>query len=247
MTEVGALGLATAFGAGLISFLSPCVLPIVPAYVSYIAGQPLGAAQSRLDARGRMGAAGLSACFVLGFGTVFVALGASATALGSWLLQYRYEANIAAGVLVAAFGLLMLGLAGPMRWLQRDFRFHPRLAGGHPAAAYLLGLAFGFGWTPCIGPVLGAILTVSAVQSSLRGGVALLAVYAAGLGVPFLLSAVFMRGLVDRLKALRRAGRALQAGAGVVLVAMGAAMATGQLTAFSYWLLRVFPVLGRIG
>jgi len=246
MSEVGTLGVATAFGAGLISFLSPCVLPIVPAYISYVAGQPLDGAQS-VDSRGRLTAASLSACFVLGFGTVFVALGASATAVGGWLLLYRYEANIAAGALVALFGLLMLGLAGPLHWFQRDFRFHPRLAGGHPGAAYLLGLAFGFGWTPCIGPVLGAILTVSAVQSSVRGGIALLAVYAAGLGVPFLISAVFMREVVDRLKALRRAGRALQAGAGAVLVAMGAAMATGQLTAFSYWLLRVFPILGRIG
>jgi len=247
MFEASTLGLATAFGAGLVSFLSPCVLPIVPAYVSYVAGQPPQGTPSRLDARGRIGAAALSACFVLGFGTVFVALGASATALGSWLLQYRYQANIVAGVLVALFGLLMLGLAGPLHWLQRDFRFHPRLAGGHPAAAYLLGLAFGFGWTPCIGPVLGAILTVSAVQSSVSGGVALLAVYAAGLGVPFLLSAIFMRELVDRFRLLRRAGAMLQAGAGVVMIAMGAVMATGQLTAFSYWLLRVFPVLGRIG
>ena len=241
------LGLATAFGAGLISFLSPCVLPLVPAYVSYVAGQPYYGLEPAPGARGRLGAAFLSAFFVLGFSTVFVALGASATALGAWLLQYRYEANIGAGVLVAVFGLLMLGLSGPMRWLQRDFRFHPRLAGGHPAAAYALGLAFGFGWTPCIGPVLGAILTVSAVQSSVPGGVALLAVYAAGLGVPFLLTAVFMRELAGRLKLLRGAGRALQAIAGVVLVAMGAAMATGQLTAFSYWLLRVFPVLGKIG
>src|SRR6266568_2021245 len=154
MFEASTLGLATAFGAGLVSFLSPCVLPLVPAYVSYVAGQPPQGTPSRLDARGRIGAAALSACFVLGFGTVFVALGASATALGSWLLQYRYQANIVAGVLVALFGLLMLGLAGPLHWLQRDFRFHPRLAGGHPAAAYLLGLAFGFGWTPGIGPGL---------------------------------------------------------------------------------------------
>jgi cytochrome c-type biogenesis protein len=245
--ELSSIGLAAAFAAGLVSFLSPCVLPLVPAYVSYVAGQPPDGAQSRLDIQGRIGAAALSASFVLGFGTVFVALGASATALGGWLLQYRYQANIIAGVLVAVFGLLMLGLAGPMQWFQRDFRFHPRLASGHPAAAYLLGLAFGFGWTPCIGPVLGAILTVSAVQSSVSGGVTLLAVYAAGLGVPFLLSAIFMREIVGRLKLLRRAGALLQGGAGVVMVAMGAAMATGQLTAFSYWLLRVFPVLGRVG
>ena len=240
------MGLAAAFGAGLVSFLSPCVLPLVPAYVSYIAGQPAQAAAPADGIRSRVGTTGLSAFFVLGFSTVFVALGASATALGSLLLQYRYEANIIGGAIVVLFGLLMLGLARPLKWFQRDMRFHPRLAGGHPASSYVLGVAFGFGWTPCIGPVLGAILTVSAMQSS-TGGVTLLSVYAAGLGVPFLLSAFFMRELVARLKALRRAGRMLQAGAGVVMVAMGVAMATGQLTAFSYWLLKTFPALGRIG
>lgn len=240
-----ALGLAAAFAAGLVSFLSPCVLPLVPAYVSFVAGQPLQG--PRPGGRGRTAAVSLSAFFVLGFSTVFVALGASATALSRWLLQYRYEANLVAGAIVIVFGLLLLGMTRPMAWLQRDVRFHPRLAGGHPAAAYVLGLAFGFGWTPCIGPVLGAILTMSAVQSSVSGGVALLSSYAAGLGVPFLVAAVFMREIVGRLGALRRAGRWLQAAAGFVMVAMGVAMVTGQLTAFAYWLLRTFPALGRIG
>jgi cytochrome c-type biogenesis protein len=247
MFEASSLGLAAAFAAGLVSFLSPCVLPLVPAYVSYIAGQPTEGVTSFVRSRSRSDTAALSAFFVLGFGTVFVALGASATAIGSWLLRYRYEANIIGGAIVVLFGLLMLGLARPLKWFQRDLRFHPRLAGGHPASSYLLGVAFGFGWTPCIGPVLGAILTVSAMQSSVSGGVTLLSVYAAGLGVPFMLSAFFMRELLGRLKALRRAGRMLQAGAGVVMVAMGVAMATGQLTAFSYWLLETFPALGRIG
>ena len=244
MFEASSIGLAAAFAAGVVSFLSPCVLPLVPAYVSYIAGQPADAGER---ARGRIDTAALSAFFVLGFATVFVALGASATTIGRWLLQYRYEANLIGGAIVVLFGLLMLGLAGPLKWFQRDMRFHPRLAGGHPATSYVLGVAFGFGWTPCIGPVLGAILTVSAMQSSISGGVTLLFVYAAGLGVPFVLSAFFMRELLGRLKALRRAGRMLQAGAGVVMVAMGVAMATGQLTAFSYWLLETFPALGRIG
>lgn len=246
MFDVSMLGLAAAFAAGLVSFLSPCVLPLVPAYVSYVAGQPHHALPTQVDPRSRIATAALSAFFVLGFSTVFIALGASATALGRWLLQYRYEANIIAGVIVVIFGLLMLGLAQPMKWLQRDIRFHPHLRGGHPAAAYVIGLAFGFGWTPCIGPVLGAILTVSAVETSVSDGVTMLSFYAAGLGVPFVLSALFMREVAG-LKALRRAGRTLQAGAGLVLVAMGVAMATGQLTAFSFWLLKTFPALGRIG
>ncbi|MBI1964609.1 MAG: cytochrome c biogenesis protein CcdA, partial [Betaproteobacteria bacterium] len=245
MFEGSTVGLAAAFAAGLVSFLSPCVLPLVPAYVSYVAGQPSHALQEGADSRGRIGAAMLSAFFVLGFSTVFVALGASATAVGHLLLQYRYEANIIGGAIVIVFGLLMIGMSRGMPWLQRDFRFHPRLAGGHPAAAYVLGLAFGFGWTPCIGPVLGAILTVSAVQTSVSGGVALLSFYAAGLGVPFLLSALFTRELAGRLKGLRRFGTVLQIAAGLILVLMGIAMITGQLSAFGFWLLRTFPVFGR--
>jgi len=247
MFEGSTVGLAAAFAAGLISFLSPCVLPLVPAYVSYVAGQPLHALQEGTDSRGRIGAAMLSTFFVLGFSTVFVALGASATAVGRLLLQYRYEANIVGGAIVIAFGLLMIGMTHGLPWLQRDFRFHPRFTSGHPAAAYVLGLAFGFGWTPCIGPVLGAILTVSAVQPTVAGGVALLTFYAAGLGVPFLVAALFTRELSGRLKALGRFGAALQIAAGLILVLMGVAMITGQLSAFAFWLLKTFPALGTIG
>ena len=241
------IGLATAFLAGAISFLSPCVLPVVPGYVSYVAGQAGAARERVVDAHYRARALALSALFVLGFGAVFVALGASATALGRFFLRYRYEANVAGGIIVIAFGLLLLGALRFVPWLGRDWRPHPRLAGGHPGAAFLLGIAFGFGWTPCIGPILGAILTVSAVESSLRGGIALLIAYAMGLGVPFLLAAAFTRELVDRMKVLRRIGRPLQYVAGAIMVLFGIAMVTGRLTTFSYWLLERFPVLGRIG
>ena len=247
MFEGSTVGFTAAFAAGLVSFLSPCVLPLVPAYVSYVAGQPAHPAHSANDGRDRIRAALLSGFFVLGFSTVFIALGASATAVGRLLLQYRYEANIIGGAIVVAFGLLMIGMTRGLPWLQRDLRFHPRLAGGHPAPAYVLGLAFGFGWTPCIGPVLGAILTVSATQTSVPGGVALLSFYAAGLGVPFLLTALFTRELAGRLKGLRRFGTVLQIAAGLILVLMGIAMITGQLSAFAFWLLRTFPALGAIG
>ncbi|MEP6998214.1 MAG: cytochrome c biogenesis protein CcdA [Betaproteobacteria bacterium] len=240
------IGLATAFLAGIVSFLSPCVLPVVPGYISYIAGQTGNGPNEAIDKRRRLKALALSVFFVLGFGAVFVILGASATALGRLFLRYRYEANIVGGVIVIVFGLIMLGMLR-VRWLQRDFRLHPRLAGGQPATALVLGVAFGFGWTPCIGPILGAILTVSAVQSSLQESIGLLTAYAVGLGVPFLLAAVFMRALLDRIKGLRRAGRPLQAVAGVVMVLFGVAMVTGKITTFSYWLLEMFPALGRIG
>ena len=183
---------------------------------------------------------------MLGFGTVFVLLGAGATALGRLLLAHRYELTIAGGVVVILFGLFMLGAPRPL-WLQRDVRLDAPLRGGHPVAAYGLGLAFGFAWTPCIGPVLGAILTVSAATATVAEGMSLLAIYAMGLGVPFLVAAAFVGGFLARLRSVRRLGRPLQATAGAVMVAMGALMITGQLTAFSFWLLEAFPVLATIG
>ena len=247
MADASNLGLVTAFVAGAVSFVSPCVLPLVPAYISYIAGQSERGPAAVLRGRRQAKAIVWSVFFVAGFGAVFVALGASATALGRLFLQYRYQANIVGGVIVIVFGLAMLGLLRQVHWFQRDFRLHPRLAGGHPATAFVLGAAFGFGWTPCIGPVLGAILTVSAVESSFRGSIGLLTAYALGLGLPFLLSAVFLRELLGRLKVLRRAGQPLQIAAGVVMVLFGLGMVTGKLSTFAYWLLEVFPALGQIG
>ena len=245
--EAGAIGLTAAFAAGMISFLSPCVLPLVPAYVSYVAGQSHSALERRRDAHQRLAALALSSVFVLGFGVVFVALGAGASALGGLLMRYRYEANLIGGAVVIVFGVLMIGMSRGMPWLQREWRFHPNLPGGRPLAAFVLGLAFGFGWTPCIGPVLGAILTLGATQAPGAGAVGLLAVYAAGLGVPFLLVALFTRELAARMRALRRVGWILQIAAGAVLVAMGIAMMTGHLSRFGFWLLETFPALGTIG
>ncbi len=247
MSDISSIGLLTAFIAGAISFLSPCVLPLVPGYVSYIAGRPKGRGG---DGSGivalRLHAVGLGVCFVLGFSTVFIVLGASATALGQLMLQYRYELNIVAGAIVILFGLFLIGLV-QMSWLQRDLRFHLDIPGGGPASAYLLGLSFAFGWTPCIGPILGAVLTLSAASATVKGGIILLAVYSLGLGVPFLLAALFTDTLVARLRSMSRVGRMLQIAAGALLVIMGIAMITGYLSAFSYWLLEMFPALGRIG
>lgn len=241
--EPSTLGAATAFAAGAVSFLSPCVLPLVPAYVSYVTGQSLAApAAGASRARG----AALSVFFVLGFSAVFIALGASATALGRLVLQYRYEAGIAGGVLVTLFGLVMLVGVERIPFLRRDVHFHLRAA-AHPGSAFVLGLAFGFGWTPCIGPILGVILTAAAVSESASAGVRLLAAYSAGLGLPFLLTAIFLHETAGRWGRLRKLGRPLMFAAGLVMVAMGIAMMTGKLTAFSYWLLERFPILGRIG
>ncbi len=244
MADLSTVGTLTAFAAGTVSFLSPCVLPLVPAYVSYIAGGSLSERERQIGRR--LAAAGLSLCFVLGFSTVFVLLGASATALGQVLSQYRYELNLLAGAVVIAFGLFMLGRLH-LPWLQRDLRLHWMGESGRPAAAYVLGLAFGFGWSPCIGPVLGGILTFAAAQARVTEGVALLAVYSLGLGVPFLLAALFTEGLVARIKAIGRAGRALRLATGAIMILMGLAMLTGQLSVLSYWLLDAIPALGSIG
>jgi len=243
MSVLSAIGLLTSFGAGVVSFLSPCVLPLVPGYVSYVAGGMLIASGEPTE---RLVALRLSLCFVLGFSTVFVILGASATSLGQLLLAYRYEANLVGGTAVIVLGLFMMGLAR-LPWLQREFRLHHNLGGGRPLAAYVIGLAFAFGWTPCIGPVLGAILTTSAVSATVTQGVLLLSFYSLGLGLPFLAAALFTDSLISRLRVLRRLGRLAQLGAGAVVTAMGVAMLTGDLTRFSYWLLDTFPVLARLG
>jgi cytochrome c-type biogenesis protein len=246
MMELSTAGVVAAFAAGIVSFLSPCVLPLVPGYVSYVAGHSLAMHHGSGAALLRIQAIGLSLCFVLGFSTIFVLLGASATALGQLLLSYRHELNLVGGVIVIGFGLFMLGVLHPA-WLMRDVHFHATVPGGRPVGAYMLGMAFGFGWSPCIGPVLGAILTVSAASATIASGVTLLSAYSLGLGVPFLLAAAFTDGLMLRLRAIGRLGRVLQFVAGGLLVLMGAAMVTGHLTTFSFWLLETFPALGTIG
>jgi cytochrome c-type biogenesis protein len=246
MPEISGVGVLTAFAAGVVSFLSPCVLPLVPGYVSYVAGQSIDGLAGRTLSRARLGAVGLSLCFVAGFSAIFVALGAGATALGQSLLDFRYELGFAAGIVVILFGLALLG-ASWIPFLDRDVRFHGRIPGGRPAGAVALGMAFAFGWTPCIGPVLGSILAVSMAGTDVSGGIALLAIYSAGLGLPFLLAAGFTGAFVGRLAALRRLGKPLNTAAGVVLVGMGVLMLTGDLPAIAIWLLDTFPGLATLG
>jgi cytochrome c-type biogenesis protein len=243
MNGLTSVGLLTAFGAGVVSFMSPCVLPLVPGYLSYVAGDALSA---HGETPARLVPLRLSLCFVLGFSTVFVTLGASATSLGQLLLSYRYQANLVGGAIVILFGLFMLGAAN-FSWLQRDLRFHLNLGGGRALAAYVIGVAFAFGWTPCIGPVLGAILTTSAVSATVPQGIGLLSLYSLGLGIPFLAAAVFTDNLMMRLRVFGRFGRTLQFGAGAIVTGMGVAMLTGNLTTFSSWLLDTFPILARLG
>lgn len=240
MTEImdlSFLTLATAFGAGSISFLSPCVLPLVPGYVAFVAGAP-GAAVNPRPALSR------ALLFVAGFSTVFIALGAGASLLGQSLLAFKYEATLIGGAITVLLGLFTTGLVrlGP---LERDLRYHGPIGGG-PVSSYVLGLAFGFGWTPCIGPVLASILMVSAMTASSHG-VVLLATYAAGLGVPFILVALCAESGSLSSRRWRRFGHILQVLAGSTMIVVGIAMMTGTLSAAALWLLETFPALARLG
>jgi len=181
---------------------------------------------------------------VLGFGLVFVGLGLGATAVGVLLRQWSYELTIAAGLLIAAMGFVQMGLLR-LAPLMRDLRFRPPAEGGGPASATLIGIAFGFGWTPCIGPVLAGVLAAAALTPG--AGAGLLAAYALGLGVPFLLAAFYLPAAMARARRLGRLGRALQLGSGAVMVAFGLAIATGELGRLAIWFLETFPWLARLG
>ena len=244
MLQTASIGFATAFLAGVVSFLSPCVLPLVPGYLSYVAGTSLEDLRDR--AASRLRALGYAACFVAGFSLVFVAFGASATALGGLLLEHKDTLAVAAGVLILLFGLHLAGFL-QLHWLEREARLHLDLPGGRLLGAFLMGLAFAFGWTPCIGPVLGAILTMSATTTSLGTGTTLLAVYSLGLGLPFLLAALFTDLLLERLRLLSRTGRRLQRAAGAALAVAGVLMLTGQLETLANWLIETFPGFMRLG
>jgi cytochrome c-type biogenesis protein len=246
VVEFSVLALPAVFLAGVVSFLSPCVLPLVPAYVSYITGESLAGMSRGQQLHARLSALSLSLFFVLGFSTVFIILGASASMLGQSLLQYRYEINIVGGTVIIVFGLFMTGLI-KVPFLYRDTRFQVKSNGGGPGSTFVLGLAFGFGWTPCIGPILGTILSVSAVAATLNQGIALLGVYALGLSLPFLAAALFADKFLSRLKRMRRMGNTLHIVAGVIMIATGIAMITGYLSSFGFWLLNTFPVFSVIG
>lgn len=246
MFDISGIGVMAAFAAGIVSFLSPCVLPLVPGYLSYVGGQSLDDLQNQRGTREKLPILVLSMCFVLGFTTVFMAFGASATVIGQLLSTYRYEVNIAGGSIVIVFGLFMTGLLR-LSWLQREFRIHGEMDGGRPVAAYVLGLAFAFGWTPCIGPILGSILMVSATSSGVGSGLALLGIYSLGLGLPFIAAAMFTDRFLRHTRSIRQHGRTLHIVAGGLMIIMGIAMITGYLSDFSWWLLKAFPWLAMIG
>jgi len=245
MPEIAGIGVLLVFAAGIVSFMSPCVLPLVPGYVSYMAGRSLDELSTRQAARERFAIIGLSLFFVTGFSVVFVTLGASATGLGRLFLVYRYEANIIAGAIIVVFGLHLMGFL-QFGWMMREMRITTQISGGRPVGAFLLGTAFAFGWTPCIGPILGTILTLGATSMGVSDGIKLLAIYSSGLAVPFILVAAFTGQFVASMGMLRRISRPLQQFSGGIMVIMGIGIITGYMTYFASWLLRSFPIFQEL-
>ena len=232
--------------AGLVSFLSPCVLPLVPPYLGYLSGASLEAMSHGAAGAADRGVVRAALLFVLGFTTVFVALGAGASVLGQWVQLHKGQLSLVAGIVIIGFGAHFLGvLRVPLLYRQARFRL-PTSPGANLAGAYLMGLAFAFGWTPCIGPVLATVLAVAANEASLGAGVRLLFVYSLGLGIPFVLAAAALGPFLALLQRMRRHLRHVEMVMGALLIATGVLMLTGSLNWLGQWLIENVPALTRI-
>ena len=293
------VGLGFAFLFGLISFLSPCVLPMAPPYLAYLGGTTIEqiAGDGKIDRAAARRVMLAAAFFVLGLGTVFVALGIGMASAGGFLLERKAALAVASGVLIFAFGLhfwglrraalvaltslalvglwwlltgqdlaenlafawpglgavLLLGIAlQATGWrhipiLHREARFEGPATAGSIGASFLIGMAFAFGWTPCLGPILAAILTFAAQSGSMVAGGVLLGVYALGLGVPFLLAAFFIRPFLGWTRRFRRHLGAVEKGMGALLMLVGLMMVTGEFERMAYFLIETFPALAVLG
>ncbi|WP_112664521.1 cytochrome c biogenesis CcdA family protein [Microvirga flavescens] len=249
------VSLPAAMLGGFISFLSPCVLPLVPPYLSFLAGTTFDELHDGDDKAVRRRAIGAALLFVAGFATVFVLLGATASALGQVVRQYLDVLSAIAGFAIIVMGLHFVGVFR-VHFLYREARLHIDKPIGL-WGAYVMGLAFAFGWTPCIGPVLAAILAVAGSEASVAHGAVLLAAYSAGLGIPFLLAAFAMKPFTRFLKRMHSRFIVIERTMGVLLIITGLSFIpsfyffdnhlAGWITQMSFWLLETFPVLGRLG
>ena len=235
--------LIVALFAGLMSFLSPCVLPIVPPYLAYMSGVALSDVENN---KGQLKIVFTALFFVLGLSTVFIFLGFSASAIGAVFFEYQSLLNTIAGLVIMLFGLHFLDIYR-LQFLEREARFEVANIQGTAFGSYVLGLAFAFGWTPCIGPQLGAILSLAASSASIAKGTVLLAFYAMGLGIPFLVFAIFITRLDSTLKFLKQYLKIIERIMGLLLWTVGLLMLTGGFSSISFWLLETFPVLSVLG
>ncbi|MEM9708533.1 MAG: cytochrome c biogenesis protein CcdA [Pseudomonadota bacterium] len=234
-----------AMAAGVLSFLSPCVLPIVPPYLAYMSGVTVGD-MTEADRDARRKTMGSAFAFVLGLSTVFLILGFTASAFGRFFLQNQTWFVGMAGVVIMIFGFHFIGLYR-LKFLDRELRVDAGDRGGSSFGAYVLGLAFAFGWTPCIGPILGAILTIAATEADVARGTTLLAAYAVGLGIPFLLVAAYFPSMKGLMAWMKRHMAAIERTMGGLLVTVGLLMLTGKFTDFAWWLNEKFPALQQFG
>jgi len=242
MTDIS---LPAAAGAGLLSFLSPCVLPLAPPYLCYLAGTTIEELSEDGETRARRDIFVASLLFVAGFATVFVALGATASVFGALLRQWSHVLSIVAGLGIIVMGAHFLGLfqiSAMLREKRVEVAKPPGLW-----AAYLMGLAFAFGWTPCIGPILAAILAVAGAQDTVARGALLLAAYAFGLGVPFIVAALAMERFLGFARGFRKQFARLEKAVGALLIVTGIAFLTGGFQAVSFWLIETFPAFGTLG
>ncbi len=231
--------------AGLLSFLSPCVLPLVPPYLTFIAGTTIEELAEGGARAARRDVAISAILFVAGFSTVFVALGATASVFGQFIRQYISLLSMGAGIVIIAMGLHFLGV-WRLAFLYREARLNVEKPVGL-WGAYVMGLAFAFGWTPCIGPILAAILALAGSEDTVARGASLLAVYSAGLGIPFLLAAFALEPFMGFLARFKQKFVYVEKTVGGLLVLTGIAFLTGWLSSASFWLLEMFPALGRLG
>ena len=236
---------AAAALAGLLSFASPCVLPLVPAYLAFLGGVGLDRLDTDASAsRRRM--VGAAFAFVLGFSTVFVAMGASASAVNRLLFEHMGWLSVAAGLVIVTLGLHYMGVFR-IGFLLFERRFHVERQPAGLAGACLVGFAFAFGWTPCVGPVLAVVLMVAAGQDSVWYGTSLLGAYALGMGLPFILAALLADPFLRMLRRIRLHVRTIEIATGALLVVTGVLILTGRITDVGFWLLDAVPALGRIG
>jgi len=229
-----------ALGAGLISFLSPCVLPLIPGYISYISGQSL----NELTASKKVNLIPLL-LFSLGFSFVFIVFGASASALGKILLQNFNQLRIVAGLIIIIFSLQLIGIIN-IKFLNYEKKYYTNKS-TNPLFTFIVGMAFGFGWTPCIGPILGSILALAATEETISKAILLLCCYSLGLAIPFILSGYVIQKFLIFSKNFKKNINLVSKVGGVILLITGISILTNKLQAFGYYIFNIFPFLQNFG
>ena len=230
------------FFAGIISFLSPCVLPLIPGYLSFICGTDL----EKLQKKSKYFVLQKSLLFVFGFSIVFILLGASSTFFGSFLLSKSQIFSNIISIIIIFFGMYLLGII-KFNFLNNEFRFYLSKYSNNFFFPFVVGMGFAFGWTPCIGPILGSILALASLENTLTEGIFLLITYSIGLGIPFVLAGYYMGNFLIFSKKARKFISTIQKTSGVILILTGILILTSKLQAIGFYLLELFPFLGKLG